>query len=155
VNTPKTRRPALLIAAAVVLSIVAIAVVKRDAIADRILRGSDSVLMGDEARVSPHATLAVEFLGALRAKDLEAIARLATLEEIEHIHQETAQPSADSEAARAEWLDDLPADPAELRSKIKSAQTHEDQAVVTFETRANSWFVKLALTNGAWKVSWF
>ena len=55
----------------------------------------------------------------------------------------------------AMMLDDLPADPAALRGRIKSVQTHANLAVVLFETRANSWFVQLAQADGGWKVSGF
>ncbi len=30
-------------------------------------------------------------------------------------------------------------------------QIHENRGVVTFETKANSWFVTLEQVNGAWK----
>lgn len=52
-------------------------------------------------------------------------------------------------------LADLPADPAALRSKIKSVQGHKNQAVVLFETKANSWFIQLVQVSGSWRVSGF
>jgi hypothetical protein len=56
---------------------------------------------------------------------------------------------------KAMMLADLPADSAELRSRIKSVQIHKNKGVVTFETKANSWFVMLEEANGKWKVSGF
>jgi hypothetical protein len=66
------------------------------------------------------AKLALDFLGALRAMDKDAIARLATAKQIARIQQETQQPSGDFQEMRTMMLDDLPADPAALRSKIKT-----------------------------------
>ena len=52
-------------------------------------------------------------------------------------------------------LEDLPADVAELRSRIKSVQIHKQRCVVTFETPANSWFVTMDLVDGGWRVAAF
>ena len=148
-------RPILLILGVLILVTVVIAVMKRDRIADLILRGSDVSLSDEAARNSPQAKIAIEFLGALRAKDQATIARLATAEQIAHLQQETQQPSAESDQARRMMMADLPADPAELRGKIKSVQTHAQQAVVLFDTKANSWFVQLVQEDGTWKISGF
>jgi hypothetical protein len=155
VNSPTKRRSLLLAVAGVFLAVVVVAVINRDAIADRILRGSDTTLTGEEAQISPQAGLAVELIGALRAADTAAISRLATIEQIARVQQETTQSSPESAASWTEMLADLPADDSELRGAIKSVQTHEDRAVVLFETRANSWFVQLTQTTGGWKVSGF
>jgi hypothetical protein len=146
-------RPILLILGALILIVAIVAVVKRDKVADLILRGGDLLLAGEPAQSSPHAAIALDFLGALRAKDQGAIARLATAEQLARFDQEMQQPNADSQETSSMMLEDLPADPAALRSKIKSVQGHKDRAVVLFETKANSWFVQLVQVDGTWKVS--
>ena len=93
----------------------------------------------------------MDFLGALRARDKDAIARLATAEQIARIQHESEKTSADFQ----DMLNDLPADPAALRGRIKSVQMHGNRAAVVFETKASSWFVMLALADGSWKVSGF
>ncbi|MGH8619504.1 MAG: hypothetical protein ACREUW_17590 [Burkholderiales bacterium] len=148
-------RAILLVLGVVIILVAIVAVVKRDTIADLILRGGDISLTGEDARNSSQARLAVDFLVALRAGDKDAIARLSTAEQVARIQQETQQPTAESQQLRALMLADLPADPAALRERIKTVQTHADRAVVLFETKANSWFVQLTRGNDGWKVSGF
>ena len=145
----------LLILGVLILVAAGIAVLKRDKIADLILRGSDVSLADEAARTSPQGKLALDFLGALRAMDKEAIAQIATAEQIARIEQETQQPSGDFQEMRTMMLDDLPADPGALRNKIKTVQTHGNRAVVLFETKANSWYVQLVQEDNAWKISGF
>ncbi len=154
-NTPKQRSPALLVVGLVVLVVAAVAFLKRDAIAGMILKGGDSSLMGEAAQGSPQAQLAVDFLGALRASDHATMERLATTEQAERIRQESASPTAEYQQMTAMMLEDLPADVNELRGHIKSVQVHKQRGVVTFETRANSWFVTMDLVNGGWRVAAF
>ena len=154
-NTPKRRHPALLISGALILIVGVVSVIQRDAIAGLILRGGDTSLTGPAAQNSPEAKLAMDFLGALRTTDTLAMSRLATAEQIDRMRDEIAHPTADAQQLRAMMLEDLPADQANLQSTIKSLQTHEKLAVVTFETKANTWFVQLALVDGVWKVSGF
>lgn len=66
-----------------------------------------------------------------------------------------SSPQAEFQDMRTLMLEDLPADPAALRDRIKSVQVHRDRGVVTFETKANSWFVQLDRAEGSWKVSGF
>lgn len=133
-----------------------IAFIKRDEIASRILRGGDVSLTGETAQGSPQAKIAVDFLTALRAHDKETISRLALAAQVARIEEEArATPAADSEAMSATMLKDLPEDPVALRGKIKSVQSHADQAVVLFETKSNSWFIQLVRAGGTWKVSGF
>jgi len=138
---------------AVVVVIVAIAIIKRDSIAALLLKGGDTSLTGEPARSSPEAGLALDFLAALRTADLNAVGQLATAEVAARIQQEAEPSTPESEASGAAMLADLPSDPAELRGLIKSVQMHENRGVVTFETRANSWFVLLERVNEGWKVS--
>jgi len=149
------RRPVVIVPAILILIVVAIAVVKRDLIAGLILRSGDTTLTDEAARNSPQAKLTIEFLVAFRAMDMDAISRLATPEQVARIQQETAQPSAEFQEIRTMMLEDLPADPAALQSKIKSVQVHGNRAVVLAETQANSWFVQLDLVDGSWKVAGF
>ncbi len=149
-------RRILLIAGALVLVVAAIAFLKRDDIASRILRGSDVSLMGEAAQASPQAKIAVDFLSALRARDTEKISRLATADQLARFKEEIqAAPAADSEPMSAMMLKDLPEDPVTLQGKIKSVQTHANRAVVLFETQANSWFIQLEQAGDTWKVSGF
>ena len=154
-NTSKIRHPVLLILGVLIIVAVVIAVIERDTIADLILRGGDVTLTDEAARNSAQAKLAMDFLGALRVMDKDAIAKIATAEQVARIQQETKQPTEDFQKMRTMMLDDLPADPAALRSRIKSVQTHANLTVVTFETKANTWFVQLAMVDDAWKVSGF
>lgn len=154
-NTSKIRHPVLLSVGILVLFAAITAVINRDTIADLILRGGDVSLTDEAARNSPQAKLAIDFLGALRAMDKDAIGRMATAEHAAQINQETEKPSADAQQMRTTCLNDLPADPAALRSRIKSVQVHKDRAAVLAETRANQWFVLLTLVGGSWKVSGF
>ncbi len=149
-------RKILLILGALILILAVVAVVKREKIADLILRGRDVSLMGEAAQNSPQAKIAVDFLTALRAKDKETIARLATADQVARIEEEAkATPAADSEGMSEAMLKDLPEEPAALRGKIKSVQTHADRAVVLFDTPSNSWFVQLVQADGTWKVAGF
>jgi len=150
VKTSKIRL-ALICLGILILAAVVTAVIMRDEIGDLILRGGDTVLTDEAARNSPQAKLAMDFLGALRARDKDAIARLATAEQIARIQHESEKTSADFQ----DMLNDLPADPAALRGRIKSVQMHGNRAAVVFETKASSWFVMLALADGSWKVSGF
>jgi hypothetical protein len=146
-NSASSTRLLYIIGGALVLAAV-VAVVKRDTIAGMLLQGSDVSLTGEEARSSPQAAVAIEFIEALRAGNTATLARLATTDQVARVSPDSAQSLMD-----ADMLADLPSDPTELRSKVKSVQTHEDRAVVTFETQANSWFVQLTATDGGWKVS--
>lgn len=149
-------RRILLLGGAFVLVVAIIAFLKRDDIAGRILRGGDVSLMGEAAQNTPQAKIAVDFLTAFRARDKETISRLATADQVARFNEEThAGPAADSEPMSAMMLKDLPEDPAALRGKIKSVQTHANQGVVLFETTANSWFIQLEQAGDTWKVSGF
>ncbi len=154
-NTSKMRST-LFIFGALILIVAATAIVERDKIADLILKGGDVSMAGETAQNSPQARVALDFLVAIRANDKEAIARLATPEQVARYEQESqAQPVADSQSMTQSMLQDLPADAGELRSSIKSVQTHKAQGVVLFETKSNSWFVQLTRADGAWRVSGF
>ena len=154
-STLSKRSLVLLVVGVVVLAVVAFAVIKRDAIGDLILKGGDTSLTGQSAQSSPQAKLALDFLSALRASDVNAMAQLATGEQAARIQQEATKPTPDFQDMKTMMLADLPADSAELRSRIKSVQIHKNRGVVTFETKANSWFVMLEEANGNWKVSGF
>ncbi len=154
-NTPKKRSPTLLVVGLVVLVVAALAFLKRDAIAGMILKGGDTSLTGEAAQGSPQAQLAVDFLAALRTSDLATMERLATTEQAERIRQESAAPSPEYQQMTTMMLEDLPADIAELRGRIKSVQVHKQRGVVTFETPANSWFVTMDLVDGGWRVAAF
>ena len=154
-STLSKRSLVLLVVGVVVLAVVAFAVIKRDAIGDLILKGGDTSLTGQSAQSSPQARLALDFLSALRASDVNAMAQLATGEQAARIQQEATKPTPDFQNMKAMMLADLPADATELRSRIKSVQIHKNRGVVTFETKANSWFVMLEEANGSWKVSGF
>jgi hypothetical protein len=153
--TLKTSRTILVGFAVLVLVIAGIAVIKRDTIADLILRGGDVTLIDESARSSPQAKVALDFLGAFRTMDTDAMARVLTAEQIARVKQESERPSGDFQRMRTMMLGDLPADPAALRATIRTVQVHGDRAVVLAETKANSWFVQLARVDGAWKVSGF
>jgi len=154
-STARKWNPALLAAGVAVLVLAAVAVLKRDAIAGMILKGGDVTLMGEEARTSPQAALAIEFLAALRASDMAAIERLATAEQVARIQQEAATPTEEYQQLTGMMLEDLPADPGELRGLIKGVQTHKQRSMVTFETRTNSWFVTMDRVDGGWRVAGF
>jgi hypothetical protein len=154
-NTPKKRSPALLVAGLVVFAVVVVAFLKQDAIAGMILKGGDTSLIGEAAQSSPQAQLAVDFLSALRTSDVATMERLATAEQAARIRQESATPSPEYQEMTAMMLEDLPADASELRGRIKSVQVHKQRGVVTFETRANSWFVTMDLVDGGWRVAAF
>ena len=149
------KRPILIIVGVLIVIVVVIAIVKRDTVADLILRGGDTTLVDESARNSPHAKIALDFLAALRANDKDAMIKLTTPEQTARIERETRQPTEDFQKMRSMMLGDLPADQAQLRSRLKTVQIHKDRAVVLFETKANSWFVQLAAVGGAWKVSDF
>lgn len=152
-NSSKKRSPALLVAGLIVLAVAAVAFLKRDAIAGMILKGGDVSLTGAAAQQSPQAQLALDFLAALRTSDVATMERLATAEQAERIRQESASPSPEYQQMTAMMLEDLPADVNELRGRIKSVQVHKQRGVVTFETRANSWFVTMDLVDGGWRVA--
>jgi hypothetical protein len=154
-STLSKRNVVLLVLGVVVLAVVAFALIKRDAIGDLILKGGDTSLTGQAAQSSPQAKLALEFLSALRASDVKAMTELATGEQAARIQQEATKPTPDFQNMKTMMLADLPADSTELRSQIKSVQTHKNKGVVTFETKANSWMVMLEEANGKWKVSGF
>jgi len=154
-TTPKRRGSIRLAAAVVILLAVALAVLKRDTIAGMILKGGDVSLTGAEAQGSPQAQLALDFLAALRAGDLPAMERLATAEQAERLRQEAMASSPEYQEMTGMMLEDLPADVNDLRSRIKSVQVHQRRGVVTFETRANSWFVTMDLVDGGWRVAAF
>ena len=151
----KKGSPAALILGVVALVVVATAFIKRDTIAGLILKGGDVSLVGESAKSSPQAKIAVDFLTALRVTDMIAITQLTTVEQTARIQQEARQPTPEYQEMTAMMLADLPADPTELQGKIKSVQTHKSRCVVTFETKANSWFVTMDQVNGAWKVAAF
>jgi hypothetical protein len=155
VSTPRKWNPALLAAGLAVLVLAAVAVLKRDAIAGMILKGGDATLMGEDARTSAQAALAMEFLAALRASDMAALERLATAEQVARIQQEAAAPTEAYQQLTGMMLEDLPADAGELRALIKSVQTHKQRSMVTFETRTNSWFVTMDQGNDPWRVAGF
>lgn len=149
-------RKVILVLGALILILAVVAVVERDKIAGLILKGGDVSLMGEAAQNSPQAKIAIDFVTALRAKDKEALARLARADQVARIEEETqATPAADSEPMSVMMLKDLPEDPAELRGKIKSVQTHKENAVVLFDTKSNSWFIQLVQADGSWKVAGF
>jgi hypothetical protein len=148
----KLKKPLLVLAVVLALAAV-VAVVKRDLIADLILKGGDTSLAGEEARSSPLAALATDFLVALRASDMNAIARLATADQLARIQQEAKQPTPDFQDMKKMMLGDLPANPSDLRAAIKSVQIHKHRGVVLFDTKANSWFVTLDHVNGQWKIA--
>lgn len=154
-NAAISRRPVLLSLGILILVVAIVAILKRDTIADLLLRWGDTTLTDEAARDSPQAKIAMDFLGAFRASDMDAIARLVTPEQLARIQRETAQPSAEFQEIRTMMLDDLPAEPVVLRSKIKTVQVHANRAVVLAETQANSWFVQLELVDGSWKVMGF
>ena len=154
-STLSKRSLIMLAVGVVVLAVVAFALIKRDEIGDLILRGGDTSLTGESAQSSPQAKLALDFLSALRASDVNALTQLTTAEQTARIQQEAGSPTADFQNMKTMMLADLPADSAELRSRIKSVQTHKNRGVVTFETKANSWMVMLEEANGKWKVSGF
>ena len=154
-STLSKRSLVLLVVGVLVLAVVAFAVIKRDAIGDLILKGGDTSLTGQSAQSSPQARLAMDFLSALRASDVSSMAQLTTDEQTARIQQEATKPTPDFQNMKTMMLADLPADSTELRSKIKSVQIHKNRGVVTFETKANSWFVMLEEANGKWKVSGF
>ena len=151
----KMRHPVLLALGILIVVAAVVAVIKRDTIADLILRGGDVTLTEEAAKSSPQAKLAMDFLAAFRTMDKEAIARYATAEQVARIQQEAQQPNGDFQKMRAMMLEDLPADSAALRDRIKSVQMHGNLAAVWFETKANSWFLQLAQMDGGWKVSGF
>ena len=154
-STLSKRSLVLLVLGAVVLAVVAFALIKRDAIGDLLLKGGDTSLTGQAAQSSPQAKLALDFLSALRASDLNAMTQLTTDGQTARIQQEATKPTPDFQNMKTMMLADLPADSTDLRSKIKSVQIHKNRGVVTFETKANSWFVMLEEANGKWKVSGF
>ncbi len=154
-NTPKKRSSMLLVLAAVVLAVAAVAFVKRDAIAGLILKGGDVSLTSEAAQSSPEAKLAIDFLAALRRADQNMLGQLTTAEQATRIRQEADRPTPEYQDMKTMMLADLPAEPADLQARIKSVQIHENRGVVTFETKANSWFVTLERVNGAWKVAGF
>ena len=154
-STLSKRSLVLLVLGVVILALVAVALIKRDAIGDLILKGGDTSLTGQSAQSSPQARLALDFLSALRASDVNAMTQLTTGEQTARIQQEAANPTPDFQNMKTMMLADLPADSTELRGRIKSVQTHKNRGVVTFETKANTWFVMLEEANGKWKVSGF
>jgi len=154
-RTRNTRGRILIAIVAVILVAVAIAVIQRDRIADMILRGGDVTLTDESARSSPQARVALDFLGAYRTMDRDALARVLTAEQIARLKQESERPSGDFQRMRTMMLGDLPADPAALRATVRTVQVHGERAVVLAETKANSWFVQLTRVDGAWKVSGF
>ena len=145
----------LIILGVVIAAVIVFAVVKRDYIAGLILKGGDTSLTGESAQSSPQAKLALDFLGALRTSDMNTMTRLTTSEQAARIQQEASQPTREFQEMKTMMLSDLPANPAELRGRIKSVQTHKNRGVVTFETKANSWMVMLEDVNGTWKVASF
>ena len=154
-STLSKRSLVLLVLGVVVLAVVVFALIKRDAIGDLLLKGGDTSLTGQSAQSSTQARLALDFLSALRASDVDALTQLTTGEQAARIQQEATKPTPDFQNMKTMMLADLPADSTELRSRIKSVQIHKNRGVVTFETKANSWFVMLEEANGTWKVSGF
>jgi hypothetical protein len=149
------RRPLVIVPAILIVIVAVVAVVKRDTIAGLILRAGDTTLEDEAGRSSPEAKVAIDFLVALRTMDMAAIGRLATPEQVSRLEQEAVQPTPEFQEILTLMLEDLPADPAALRSRIKSVQTHGDRGVVLAETDANSWFVQLQRVEGIWKVAGF
>ena len=113
----------------------------------------DVTLTDTAARQSPQAKLAIDFLGALRATDMETIGKLTTAELAARIRQENEQPTEETQELRDLMHRDLPADAAGLLGVITSVQTYRDRSVVFFETGSNTWFVQLTRVSGLWKVS--
>ncbi len=140
-------RPTLIPGAAVIALAIIVSVL--------MLRNRDVTLTDDDARESPQAKLAIDFLGALRSMDADTIAKLATAEQITRIQQEVQQPTTEFQEMRTMMLDDLPDDPVALKRLVTSMQRHGDRAVVYFETKANTWFLQFAFVDGAWKVAGF
>lgn len=149
------KRPLVLFFVSLLIVIAIIAVIKRDTIANLILSGGDISLTGEEARNSPHAIMAFDFMTAYRAMDMQALAKLVTPEQLARLQQEQAQPSDEFQSMRTMMLEDLPADSSAFLEKIKYVQVHENRAVVTLDTQANSWFILLNEDNGTWLVSDF
>jgi len=86
---------------------------------------------------------------------MNALAQLTTADQTARIQAEAQTPTPDYQDMKNMMLGDLPADPAELKSKIKSVQVHKAKGVVTFETQANSWMIVMDQVNDTWKVSGF
>lgn len=154
-TTSRMHRVILIVLATVVGAAAILAFIQRDFIASLILRGSDVSLTGEPARNSSQAKLALDFLAALRASDVNLMTQLTTSEQAARIQQEEKQPTPGYQEMKIAMLTDLPADPTELRSRIKFVQVHKNRGVVTFETKANSWFVILEDVNGSWRVASF
>lgn len=64
--------------------------------------GGDLSLTGEAAQTSPHAAIAVDFLDALRARDQDSIARLATAEQLARFEQHDAGGPAGRSCRSAE-----------------------------------------------------
>src|SRR5688572_19445645 len=99
-----TRGRILIAIVAVILVAVAIAVIQRDRIADMILRGGDVTLTDESARSSPQARVALDFLGAYRTMDRDALARVLTAEQMARLKQESERPSGDFQRMRTMML---------------------------------------------------
>ncbi|MSR02470.1 MAG: hypothetical protein EXR94_06990 [Gemmatimonadetes bacterium] len=154
-STPAKRGPARLILGLLVLVVVIVGFIQRDTIAGLILKGGDVPLTGEAAQSSPDAKLAIDFLAALRGADQDMLGQLTTAEQAVRIRQESDQPTPEYQDTKSMMLADLPAEPADLQARIKSVKIHENRGMVTFETKANSWFVTLEQVNGAWNVAGF
>jgi hypothetical protein len=139
----------------VVAAAAVLAFIQKDLIADLILRGGDISLADDRARSSSQAKVALDFLAALRASDVSSMANLTTSAQAARIQQEEKQPTPAYQNMKNDMLTDLPADPTELRARIKGVQVHKNRSVVAFDTKANTWFVILEDVNGTWKVAEF
>ncbi len=149
------KKPVFVVFGIIAAALVTIAIAKRDTISDLILKGGDVSLVGEPAKASSQAKLAMDFLTALRASDMATLSQLSTAEQAADLQKEAAQPTSEAQEMKTMMLADLPAEPAALREIIKGVQVHKSKGVVTFETKSNTWMILMDEVNGAWKVSDF